>query len=125
GGLLVGEHYEFRERVILAKVSKATFHCAATAGEQLIYSVQANDIREDGAYISATSHCGERLHAEVELFFAHLDEQDNDRELFDPADLLQMLRLLKVYDIGRKPDGTPITPPQYMLDAEAACLNRN
>ncbi|MCC9606441.1 beta-hydroxyacyl-ACP dehydratase [Blastopirellula sp. JC732] len=125
GGLLVGEYYEFRERVVLAKVSKATFHFAVAPGDQLTYSVEAHDIREDGAYVSATSHCGDRLHAEVELFFAHLDEQDNDRELFGTVELLQLLRMMKVYEIGKKSDGTPIEPPQYMLDAEAASLSRN
>ncbi|EAQ77255.1 probable hydroxymyristoyl-(acyl carrier protein) dehydratase [Blastopirellula marina DSM 3645] len=125
GGLLVAQYYDFRERVILAKVSKAIFHFAAVPGTQLIYSVEAHDIREDGAYISATSHCGERLHAEVELFFAHLDEHDNDRQLFDTADFLQLLRIYRLFDIGKNADGSPIQPPQYMLDAEAAALGQN
>ncbi|PQO44137.1 beta-hydroxyacyl-ACP dehydratase [Blastopirellula marina] len=124
GGLLVAEHYDFRERVVLAKVSKAIFHFVPVPGDQLTYSVQAHDIREDGAYVSATSHCGDRLHGEVELFFAHLDEQDTDRQLFDTVDFLQLLRMLKIFEVGKKSDGTPIEPPQYMLEVEAAQLSQ-
>ncbi|MHC2068648.1 hotdog family protein [Bremerella sp. T1] len=119
GGLLAGEVYDFRERVVLAKVAKATFHCSAHPGDQLTYSVTMNDIRENGAYISATSHKGDQLHAEVEMFFAHLSDKDHqNRELFFPADFLAMLRLLKLYDVGKAKDGSPLQPPEYMLEAE-------
>lgn len=123
GGILAGEVYDFRERVVLAKVSKATFHCTASPGDVLTYSATMNDIRENGAYVSATSHLGDKLHAEVELFFAHLNDRDeNQRELFFPADFLAMLRLMKLYDVGKAKDGSPLVPPQYMLDAEAAMV---
>ncbi|MEW4455342.1 3-hydroxyacyl-ACP dehydratase FabZ family protein [Bremerella sp. JC817] len=118
GGLLAGEVYDFRERVVLAKVAKATFHTTAHPGDQLTYSVTMNDIRENGAYVSATSHVGETLHAEVEMFFAHLNDKDQDRDLFFPADLLSMLRLLGLYKVGKAKDGSPLQPPEYMIQAE-------
>ncbi|MBA2113314.1 beta-hydroxyacyl-ACP dehydratase [Bremerella alba] len=118
GGLLAGEVYAFRERVVLAKVAKATFHGTAHPGDKLTYSATMNDIRENGAYVSATSHIGDQLHAEVELFFAHLNDKDKQRELFFPADLLSMLRLLGLYEVGQAKDGSPLQPPQYMVDAE-------
>ncbi|MEX1040999.1 MAG: beta-hydroxyacyl-ACP dehydratase [Pirellulaceae bacterium] len=118
GGILAGEVNEFRERVVLAKVAKATFHRLAHPGDVLTYTATMNDIRENGAYISATSHIGDELHAEVEMFFAHLDIRGEARDLFYPAQLLAMIRLMKLYDVGKNADGSPLTPPQYMIDAE-------
>ncbi|PHS12887.1 MAG: beta-hydroxyacyl-ACP dehydratase [Blastopirellula sp.] len=120
GGILVAEHNQFQEQVVLAKVSKAIFHTTASPGDTLTYSVTLNDIAENGAFISATSHLGDTLHAEVELIFAHLNQkQDEHRELFYPAQLLAMMRLLKLFDVGKNKDGSPMVPPDYMIQAEA------
>lgn len=119
GGVLAGEVYDFRERVVLAKVAKATFHGTAHPGDQLTYTTVMNDIRENGAYVSATSHIGDKLHAEVELFFAHLsDKEGEQRELFFPADFLSMLRLMGLYEVGKAKDGSKLQPPDYMVQAE-------
>ncbi len=118
GGVLAGEVYDFRERVVLAKVAKATFHAMAHPGDVLTYSVTINDIRENGAYVSATSHVGQRLQAEVEMFFAHLSDKGQHRDLFFPADFLSMLRLMGLYDVGKAKDGSPLVPPEYMRQAE-------
>ena len=118
GGILAGEVYDFRERVVLAKVAKAIFHGTAHPGDVLTYAVTMNDIRENGAYISATSHICDRLHAEVEMFFAHLNDQGQQRELFFPADFLSMLRLMGLYEVGKAKDGSPLQPPEYMRQAE-------
>ncbi|MEX0585409.1 MAG: beta-hydroxyacyl-ACP dehydratase, partial [Pirellulales bacterium] len=72
----------------------------------------------DGARIAATSHVGDRLQAEAELMFAHLDERHANRQLFDPADFLVTLRTLGLYDVAVKPDGTPLEVPRRLLEAE-------
>ena len=40
--------------------------------------------------------------------------------MFQPADFLAIFRLLGVYDVGRKPDGTPLEIPTHLLEAERA-----
>ena len=72
GGLLVGEHSGFEERVILAKLAKARFHFSAVPGDTLTYRATIEDIHKSGAVVSGTSHVGERLHGEVQMFFCLL-----------------------------------------------------
>ena len=120
GGLLAGEASGFLERVVLAKVAKAVFHFQAVPGDTLTYAATLEDIKPDGAICVATSHCGSRLHAEVELVFAHLDDRFAGVDLFKPSDFLVMLRLLGMYTVGRKPDGSLLDIPAHLLEAEHA-----
>ena len=119
GGLLVGESSEFRERIVLAKVNRAKFHFEARPGDVLQYEVTVEDIRPDGAIVRGTSHIGDRVQGEILLMFAHLDDRFEGVDLFYPDEFLCMLRLLGVFDVGVKPDGSPIQVPQHLLDAEA------
>lgn len=118
GGLLVGEHNSFQERVVLAKIGKAVFHRPALAGDTLTYTVTAENIQSDGAICKGTSYIGEQLHAEVDLVFAHLDERFQGVEQFDPADFLRMLRLFRLFEVGHNKDGEPLTIPEHLLRAE-------
>lgn len=119
GGLLVGEHNAFQERVVLAKLGKAEFHCPAVAGDQLTYTATVEAIQADGAICKATSHIGDKLHGEVDLVFAHLDDgRFQGVDLFEPAEFLRMLRLLGLFDVGRGPDGEPLKIPEHLLKAE-------
>jgi len=118
GGLLVGERNDFKERVVLAKVSKATFHRHAVPGDTLTYRVKLEDINEGGAVVVATSHIGDDLQAEVSMMFAHLSDIAETREMFQPADFLCMLRVFALYDVGRKSDGSPLDVPAHLLEAE-------
>lgn len=119
GGLLVAEYNHFAERVVLAKVGRATFHFSAVPGDSLIYTATAEYIKPDGAMIHGTCHTGGRLQAEMELVFAHLDQRFEGVELFYPADFLQMMRTFGLYDVGRNPDGTALEAPPHLLEAEA------
>jgi 3-hydroxyacyl-[acyl-carrier-protein] dehydratase len=118
GGLLVGEWGRFDERVVLAKISRIEFHFHAVPGDTLVYETQIQDIKEDGAFVAATSRCDGRLQAEAAIFFAHLNGRTENRELFDPAELLCMIRLLGLYDVGRDAQGQPIEVPARLLEAE-------
>jgi len=122
GGLLVGEMSGFRERVVLAKVGKAAFHGPAIPGDTITYRVQLDDIRPDGALVSGTTQIGDRLQGEFELMFAHLDHRVQG-ELFEPAEFLRMLRMMHMYTVGRKEDGSPLDVPPHMLAAERALLS--
>jgi 3-hydroxyacyl-[acyl-carrier-protein] dehydratase len=123
GGLLVAEHGGFEERVVLAKVAKARFHFTAVPGDTLTYRATIDDIHKDGAIVSGTSHVDGRLQAEVQVFFAHLNEAAAGKSLFDPVTLLAMLKLLRVFEVGRDAQGRPLTVPANLLaelEAESA-----
>jgi 3-hydroxyacyl-[acyl-carrier-protein] dehydratase len=118
GGLLVSEHNDFQERVILAKIARSVFHFCARPGDTLTYRATIEQIRRDGAIVVTTSHVEERLQGEAEIFFAHLNEDRNSQPLFEPLDLLVWLNLLGVFRVGQKPDGTPIRVPAQLARAE-------
>lgn len=117
GGLLVGEVNGFEEKVILAKVPKAVFHLPALPGDQLRYTAEIVDLRADGAMVNATSHLmagggkPERLQAEFEIVFAHLQDTGRARNLFEPKNFVFTMKLLGVFDVGRSSDGGKIKEP--------------
>src|SRR5690348_4706404 len=49
GGILVGEANQFREKVVLAKVLRASFRREVLAGEQVVYDVEVQHLRPEGA----------------------------------------------------------------------------
>jgi 3-hydroxyacyl-[acyl-carrier-protein] dehydratase len=120
GGLLVGEQRGFRERTVLAKVGKAKFHFEVRPGDTIRFEVAIEDLQSEGSIVRGTSYVAGQLQAEVEIMFAYLDQRFAGVELFRPADFLAILRLLGVYDVGRKPDGTPLEIPTHLLEAERA-----
>src|SRR3954462_12682320 len=71
GGILGGEANQYRENVVLAKMS-AKFHREATAGEQLTYTTRMVDLNETGARVSGQVHSGADLVAEADIMFAHV-----------------------------------------------------
>jgi len=117
GGLLVCEHNHFAEKVILAKITKAQFFCEAGPGDTLIYNAKLEFIKHGGAMVTATSHKGEQLHAEVEIVFAHLNDARMDA-LFDPETFLHMMRMLGAFEVGHAADGSPMVPPSRLLQGE-------
>lgn len=111
GGLLVAEHNDFREKVVLAKIPRATFYGTAVPGDTLVYTALVESVHKDGAMVGATCHVGEKLLAEAEIVFAHLNGQLGHLTLFDREELLHMMRLLRVYEVGRTADGAPLVEP--------------
>ena len=119
-GLLIGEKNGFEDRVVLAKVNKATFHRPAFPGDTLRYTAVVQDIQRDGAIAGITSHIGDELQGEVEMMFAFLDERFPQGPLFDPVEFLMMIRSFGLYDVGRQADGSPLDVPEFYREAEAA-----
>lgn len=122
-GMLFGELSQYRDRLVLAKVSRVKYHGSSVPGDQLVYSVEPKHVRRDGALISGKCHVGEELRAEAEFFLAVLPAS-HVTEQFDPGEFMQLLRLLRVYDVGRKSDGTRMQVPAHLLAAESAELKR-
>ncbi len=112
GGILVSEHFDFRKRVVLAKVAKAEFHQLARPGDQLRYRAVMQSAQEDGAMVNCTSQLDGQPQADVELMFAFLDdERFGEHTLFAPDELTSMLRLMGFFDVAVDSSGQllPVT----------------
>ena len=121
-GILIGEHSGWEQRVILAKISKALFHFSPVPGDTLTYEAVVGDIHASGAVARTTSRVGERLQAEVDFVYAHVDESFAGKSMFDPVDFAQLLRILGVFEVGRTADGRPIELPPALAEAERAIM---
>jgi 3-hydroxyacyl-[acyl-carrier-protein] dehydratase len=105
-GILVGEARNFSEKVILAKIGRATFHQIVRPGSTLVYSVKIEQLSETGASISGTAKLGldpnGPLVAEIEMMFSHIDQNMAGKNfpahnfVFTP----QFTELLKTYRLG-------------------------
>jgi len=101
GGILVGEANDFKEKVVLAKISNARFEREALAGEQLTYHAEIVDLRPEGATIQGTVKAGDDLVARAEIMFAHLDQARSaqtfgDQNFVFSGDLRKLLGLAKL-----------------------------
>jgi 3-hydroxyacyl-[acyl-carrier-protein] dehydratase len=89
GGILVGEANGFKEKVVLAKIPKASFRREVLAGDRLVYEVELLHLRAEGASVLGRVFASrqdrdfppEALVAEAEIFFAHLD-RSRSQQLF-------------------------------------------
>ena len=100
GGILLGEHYKFEYNVILAKVPKVTFHSWACPGDQLIYAAELQDAREEGGSVTVTATVGERLVAEAEIVFVHLNSDDPQLSRIDQKNFVFRTNLLDILTVG-------------------------
>jgi 3-hydroxyacyl-[acyl-carrier-protein] dehydratase len=90
-GMLVGEARDFKEKVVLAKVGRATFHQLVRPGDTLFYHARVEQMHDQGASISGvveavgntmpdsdsdvkSENTQPRLVAEIELMFSHIDQ---------------------------------------------------
>lgn len=120
GGMLVSEMSSFEGRVVLAKVSKMVYHRTAFPGDTLTYTATIETQHDDGAIVAVKSEIGDEIQAEGQLVFAQLGDQFEGVELFEPVDFLATLRLLRIFDVGRREDGSQLEVPPWMLKAERA-----
>lgn len=118
GGLLVGEPGGFDNRVVLAKVSKAVFHDVARPGDQIRLTATLQQSMDSGAVVEGLVTVDDRTIAELELWFAFLDERFGSGSLFPPDEFLRVLRVLHLYDVGVDENGNKIFPPERFVQAE-------
>lgn len=107
-GILVGEARGFAEKVILAKIGKATFHRLVRPGETITYAARIDQLSEQGASIRGTvtvttaNGAASEPVADIELMFSHIDQ--NMAGLAFPAHNFvfteQFTELLKTYRKG-------------------------
>jgi len=103
GGILVGEANQYRENVVLAKMS-AKFHREAMAGEQLTYTTTIDDLNETGARVKGTAHSGSDLVAEADIMFAHVKPDQLPPGIPDPKFVFsgELSHLLKMAEAVAK-----------------------
>jgi len=98
-GILVGEASDFSEKVILAKIGRATFHRLTRPGDTLEFHAKIDQFSEQGASASGTVTCAGQLVAEIELMFSHIDRNMAGIEFPDHNFVFteQFTELLKTY----------------------------
>lgn len=107
GGILLGETHDFEHIVILAKVPKVTYHSWAQPGDQLSYEATLEDAREEGGMVTCTAKVGDRLVAEAEIVFAHVDQSAaGPGGGADQKNFVFELGLLDVLEVGKGGDGS-------------------
>lgn len=123
GGLLINQAFDFKKKVVLAKISKSSFSDVAKPGDQLSIATKIESMQDEGAIVSATCHRGDDLIAEADVMFAYPEEQFKDKVFFTDSGLISVLRALQIFDIGVNQDGTPIEIPEHFLQAEREFLS--
>ena len=117
-GILTCEYYKFKQKVVLAKINKAIFHCLAIPGDTVVYKTQIERIDENGTASTTNAYIrkpdGEEvLFAEVEMMHAILDDSYSDKKQFSLQDYRNLMMILKLYEVGVEADGvTPLAEPE-------------
>lgn len=98
-GILVGEARQFAEKVILAKITRATFHRLVRPGDTLAYNARIEQLSEQGASINGTVTAGDEKVADIELMFSHIDQNMAGLEFPEHNFVFteQFMELLKTY----------------------------
>ena len=73
-GILVGDARHFAEKVILAKITRATFHRLVRPGETIAYNARIEQLSDQGASVAGTVMSGSDKVADIELMFSHIDQ---------------------------------------------------
>jgi 3-hydroxyacyl-[acyl-carrier-protein] dehydratase len=79
-GILVGEAKSFEEKVILAKVKKAVFFDYVKPGDTIKLRAKIESIASEAAGTTGKITCGEKLVAEIDLMFSHIDKNLGGRQ---------------------------------------------
>ena len=101
GGILLGEKHGFKHIVILAKVPKVTFHAEVVPGDSIRYEATLVDDRPEGGTVEVTARIGEKLVAEAEIMFAHLDQSDPQFGKIDQKNFVFNSGLMGVFEVGK------------------------
>ena len=118
GGLLVSEPEGFTRKTVLAKVSKATFNRVIVPGDCIELEAVVQAKHATGAVIDGKITCDGQTVAQMELWFAFLDESFGAEALFPPEHLMRTLRILRLFDVAVDSQGNRIDPPKHMVEAE-------
>ena len=102
-GILVGEARNFAEKVILAKIGRATFHRLVRPGDTILFKARIEQLNETGASIAGTVETTDGAAvADVELMFSHVDKNMSGLRFPEHNFVFteQFTQLLKTYRIA-------------------------
>src|SRR5262245_50186630 len=101
-GILVGEARNFAEKVILAKIGKASFKRLVRPGETIQFIAKIEHLDEHGASISGRVQVESDLVAEIEMMFSHIDKNLAGIEFPEHNFVFteQFTELIKTYKLG-------------------------
>jgi 3-hydroxyacyl-[acyl-carrier-protein] dehydratase len=86
-GILVGEAKNFEEKVILAKVKRAVFFDYVKPGDTMKLEAEIESIADEAASTTGKISCGDKLVAEIDLMFSHIDKNLAGKE-FPPENFV-------------------------------------
>ncbi|MCK4342281.1 MAG: beta-hydroxyacyl-ACP dehydratase [Phycisphaerae bacterium] len=98
-GILVGHMRDFTEKVILAKIKKATFHQIVRPGDQIWYHAFIEQVTDAAAITHGEIRRGEELVGEIDLVFSHIDQNMSGLEFPEENFVFteEFMSLLKTY----------------------------
>ncbi|MCK4602971.1 MAG: beta-hydroxyacyl-ACP dehydratase [Phycisphaerae bacterium] len=73
-GILVGQARDFKEKVILAKITKAVFNEIVTPGDQITFQAEIEQITPEAAATAGTVLKNGKPIGQVDLMFSHIDQ---------------------------------------------------
>jgi len=79
-GILVGEAKNFKEKVILAKIKKAVFFDYVKPGDTIKLDAKIESIAPEAASTSGKITRADKLIAEIDLMFSHIDQNLGGKE---------------------------------------------
>lgn len=80
-GILVGQARNFREKVVLAKIRRASFERAVRPGERLRYEATIENIDDAAAMTAGVVWAGDERIGQVDLVFSHADQNQRGLKL--------------------------------------------
>ncbi|KPJ52661.1 MAG: hypothetical protein AMS16_06105 [Planctomycetes bacterium DG_58] len=100
-GILAGSTVDFKTNIILAKVSKATFHRLVRPGDQLVFEAELVESRAEGHRTETRVTVDGELVAESSMMFVNLNSGPDNLGMFVFTDaLMQLLRECPDIDMG-------------------------
>jgi 3-hydroxyacyl-[acyl-carrier-protein] dehydratase len=73
-GILVGQARDFKEKVILAKITRAEFEDIVTPGDQITYQADVETIAPEAAATKGVVLRNGKPIGRVDLMFSHVDQ---------------------------------------------------
>ena len=73
-GILVGQARNFKEKVILAKVTKAEFSDIVLPGDQITYQAEIENVAPEAASIKGTVLKNGKEIGQIQMMFSHIDQ---------------------------------------------------
>jgi len=92
GGILAGSVVDFKENIILAKVSRATFYRQVYPGDQMVFEAELVESRSEGHRTETRITVDGELVAESSMMFVNLNSGAGQGVFVFTEALMQLLR---------------------------------